>query len=186
MIKQGLHTLGNTFPTHGTFWLMSDVGRGSRAATRSGHDVRVTGPDINLDFPDAQFDCTARLGSSDVAPDRRPTEKQAPAGKLAGFGALGTHKAGRSASESWCGRAGRRYTDSTGHDCHCDQQERGDGPRHCICHKLGTIRFARAAGLTLVCTRTAGPGCAKKKLKHFCGSSACHNEYIEEGCSGEH
>ena len=32
MIKQGLHTLGNTFPTHGTFWLMSDVGRGSRAA----------------------------------------------------------------------------------------------------------------------------------------------------------
>ena len=72
---------------------MSDVGRGSRAAPRSGHDV--TGPDINLDFPDAQFGCTARLGSSDVAPDRRPTEKQAPAGKLAcfGHGALGTHKA---------------------------------------------------------------------------------------------
>ena len=67
---------------------MSDVGRGSRAATRSGHDV--TGPDINLDFPAAQFGCTARLGSSDVAPDRCPTEKQAPAGQLAGFGALGT------------------------------------------------------------------------------------------------
>ena len=184
MIKPGLHTLGNTFPTHGTFWLMSDVGRGSRAATRSGHDV--TGLDINLDFPDAQLGCTARLGSSDVAPDRRPTEKQTPTGKLFGFGALGTHKAGRSASESWCGRAGRRYTDSTGHDCHCDQQERGDGPCHCIYHKLGTIRCARAAGLTLVCTRRAGPGCAKKKLKHFCCSSACHNEYIEEGCSGEH
>ena len=166
MIKQGLHTLGKTFLTHGTFWLMSDVGRGSRAAPRSGHDV--AGPDINLDFPYAQFCCTARLGSSDVAPDRRPTEKQAPAGKFKlaclGYGALGTHKAGRLASESWCSLAGRRYTvtGSTGHDCHCYQQERGDGPRHCICHKLGKIRFARAAGLTLNYTRTAGPGCAKK------------------------
>ena len=27
MIKQGLYTLRKTFPTHGTFWLMSDVGR---------------------------------------------------------------------------------------------------------------------------------------------------------------
>ena len=96
---------------------MLDVGRGSRAATRSGHDV--TCPDINLDFPDAKFGCSARLGSSDVAPDRRPTEKQAPTGKLAGFGALDT---GRLASESWRSRAGRRYTDSTCHDCHCDQQ----------------------------------------------------------------
>ena len=77
-----------TFATHGTFWLMSDVGRGSSAAPRSGHDV--TGPDINLDFSEAQFGCTARLGSSDVAQDRRPTEKQAPTGQLAGFGALGT------------------------------------------------------------------------------------------------
>ena len=91
MIKQGLHTLGNTFPTHGTFWLMSDVGRGSSAAPRSGHDV--TGQDINLDFSDAHFGCTARLGSRDMAPDRCPTEKQAPAGQLAGFSALGTHKA---------------------------------------------------------------------------------------------
>ena len=147
MIKQGLHTLEKTFPTHGTFWLMSDVGCGSRTTPRSGHDV--TGQDINLDFPYAQFGCTARLGSSYVAPDRRPTEKQAPAGQLAGFGALGTHKAGRSASESRCSRAGRRYTGSTCHDCHCDQQEGGDGPRHCVCHKLGTMLFARAAGLTL-------------------------------------
>ena len=104
MIKQGLHTLGKTFATHGTFWLMLDVGRGPRAAPRSGHDV--AGPDINLDFPYAQFCCTARLGSSDVAQDRRPTEKQAPAGKFKlaclGYGALGTHKAGRLASESWC------------------------------------------------------------------------------------
>ena len=104
---------------------MSDVGRGSRAAPSSGHDV--TGPDINLDLQ-AQFGCTARLGSSDVEQDRSPTEKQAPAGQLAGFSALGTHKAGRRASESWRSRAGRRYTDSTCHDCHCYQQEGGDGP----------------------------------------------------------
>ena len=119
MIKQGLYTLRKTFPTHGTFWLMSDVGRGSRAAPRS---------NINLDFPEAQFGCTAvtaLLGSSNMAQDRSPTEKQAPAGQLAGFSALrlGTHKAGRRASESWRSRAGRRYTDSTCHDCHCDQQE---------------------------------------------------------------
>ncbi len=65
-----------------------------------------------------------------MAQDRSPTEKQAPAGQLAGFGALGTHKAGRQASESWRSRAGRRYTDSTFHDCHCDQREPegGDGP----------------------------------------------------------
>ena len=125
---------------------MSDDGRRSRAATRSGHDV--TGTDINLNFPDSKFGSTARLGSSDVAPDRRPTvtEKQAPTGQLASFGALDT---GRFASESWRSRAGRRYTDSTCHDCHCDQQEGGDGPQHCICHRLGTIWFARAAGLTL-------------------------------------
>ena len=150
---------------------MSDVGRRSRAATRSSHDV--TGQDINLNFPDSKFGSTARLGSSDVAQDRRPTEKQAPAGKLACFshGALGTHKAGRSASESWCGRAGWRYTGSTGHDFHCDQQKRGDGPRHCICHKLGTIRFARAAGLTLnyteLYTYIRARMRKKKKSKHF-------------------
>ena len=130
-----------------TWYLLIDVGRRARVPRRprSGHDV--TGPDINLNFPDAnlKFRCLARLGSSDVAPDRRPTEKQAPAGKLAGFGALGT---GRSASESWRSRAGRRYTDSTCHDCHCDQQRVETG-HNCICHRLGTIRFARAAGLTL-------------------------------------
>ncbi len=149
---------------------MSDIGRGSRAATRSGHDV--TGPDINLDFPDAKLGRTARLGSSDVAPDRRPTEKQAPAGELAGFGALGTHKAGRLASESWYGRAGRRYTDSTGHDFHCDhdQQERGDGQRHCIsCHRLWKIRFALADPElnwfvhVQACALSGKPGEARKK-----------------------
>ena len=30
--------------------------------------------------------------------------------------------------------------------------------------------------------RTAGQGCAKKKLKHFCSRSACDNGYIDEGC----
>ena len=152
---------------------MSDVGRRSRAATRSGHDV--TGTDINLNFPDSKFGSTARLGSSDVAPDRRPTEKQAPAGKLAGFGALGT---GRSASESWRSRAGHRYTDLTCHDCHCDQQEGGDGSQHCICHRLGTIRFARAAGLTLNYNgffTYSRAGMRQKKLKHFCSRSACDN-----------
>ncbi len=62
MIKQGLYTLRKTFPTHGTFWLMSDVGRWSCTAPCSCHDV--TGQDINLDFLEAQFGCTARLGSS--------------------------------------------------------------------------------------------------------------------------
>ena len=130
-----------TLVTCGTLWLVSDILRGSRCAPRSSHDV--TGQDINLEFPDAKLRCTARLGSCDVQPDRRPTERQAPAGKLAGVGALGTHKAGQSAPESWCGRAGPRYTDSTGHDYHCNQQERGDRPSHCIsCHRLGKIRLA--------------------------------------------
>ena len=111
MIEQGLHTLGMTFATHGSFWeVLADVGRRARVPRRpplqpwrhwSGHQ---------LGFLGCPFGCTALLGSSDVAQDRRPTEKQAPTGKLAGFSALGTHKAGRSASESWCGRAGRSYT----------------------------------------------------------------------------
>ncbi len=88
---------------------MSDVGRGSRADTRSGHDV-VTGPDINFDFPDAKLGCMARLGSSDVAQDHRPTEKQAPAGKLAGFSALGTHKVTRHPSPGAAGPAAGTLT----------------------------------------------------------------------------
>ncbi len=131
MIKQGLHTLRKTFPTHCTFWLMSDVGSGSSAAPCSCHDV--TGLDINLDFPElgpeAQFGCMARLGSRNMAQDHSPTEKQAPAGQLASFCALGTHKAGCLASESWRSRAGSWYTDLTCHDCHCDQQEPEGGDR---------------------------------------------------------
>ena len=97
---------------------------------------------------------------------RRFAGRILPTGKLADFGALDT---GRFASESWRSRAGRRYTDSTCHDCHCDQQEGGDGPQHCICHRLGTIRFARAAGLTLYWFMHVQQGrdAPKKKKKHF-------------------
>ena len=65
---------------------MSDVGRGSSAAARSSHDV--IGPDIDLNIPDAHFGCGTGLRSCNVAMNRRPTEKQAPAGELAGFTAL--------------------------------------------------------------------------------------------------
>ncbi len=77
--------------THGTFWLVSDVRRGSSRSNCTGHDV--TGLDINLDFQEAQIGCEARLGSCQVVPDHSLTEKQAPAGELAGFSALGTRKA---------------------------------------------------------------------------------------------
>jgi hypothetical protein len=53
--------LCGTLSTCGTFWLVTDVRRGSRSAPRSGHDVN--GPDINLDFPEAQVGCKTRLGS---------------------------------------------------------------------------------------------------------------------------
>jgi hypothetical protein len=39
--------ISTTLASHGTCWLVSDVGRGSSRAPGSGHDVRVTGPDIN-------------------------------------------------------------------------------------------------------------------------------------------
>ncbi len=60
---------------HDTRYPLAGVGRPARSSTApsSGHDV--TGPDINLDFPEAHFGCTARLGSSNVASDRRQTEK---------------------------------------------------------------------------------------------------------------
>ncbi len=60
---------------------MTDVRRVSRRAPRSFHDV--TGPDINLDSDfkfselEAQVGCATLLGGCHVAPDRRPTEKQA-------------------------------------------------------------------------------------------------------------
>ena len=97
--KVFIHWVGLT--TCCTFWLVTDVRRRSRSAPRSGHDV--AGPDINLDFPEAHVGCETLLGSCHVALDLRPTEKQAPAGELAGFTTLGTRKACRSASDTCAG-----------------------------------------------------------------------------------
>jgi hypothetical protein len=72
--------------TCGTFWLVSDVRRRSRRAPGSGHDVRS--PNVNLDLPEAHYGYTTGFGGCNMAMDRRPTEKQAPAGELAGFTAL--------------------------------------------------------------------------------------------------
>ena len=88
---QGIYPLNPTLASHGTFWLVSDVQRGSSRASGSGQDV--TGPDIDLNFPDTHFGSGTGPRSCNVAMDRRPTEEQAPAGELAGFTALGTHEA---------------------------------------------------------------------------------------------
>ena len=127
-------------------WLVSDVRRGSRSAPGSGHDV--TGPELDLNFPNTHFGCGTGLRMSNVAMDRRPTEEQAPAGELACFTALGTHEAcqcpsgrGPALLRVWTGL----NTGLTCHECHSGKQESADGPRHCIsCHQLGTIWFARA------------------------------------------
>ncbi len=60
--------------TNGTFWLVSDVLRWSLHAPGSGHDT--TGPDINLNFPNAQRRCRTGLQSSNVEADRRQTENR--------------------------------------------------------------------------------------------------------------
>ena len=118
--------------SHGTFWLVSDVRRGSSRAP--GSDQDVTGPDIDLNFPDTHFGSGTGPRSCDVAMDRRPTEEQAPAGELAGCAALGTHKAcqcpsgGPALLRVWTGR----NTGSTCHECHSCKQESADGPPHCI------------------------------------------------------
>ncbi len=84
---QGIYTVKSTLASHGSFWLVSDVQRWS------GSGLDVTGPDFDLNFPDTHFGCGTGLRLPDVAMDRRPTEKKAPAGELTGFTALGTHKA---------------------------------------------------------------------------------------------
>jgi hypothetical protein len=100
-------------------------------APGSGHDV--SSPDVNLDLPDAHFGCTTGFGGCNMAMDRRPTKKQAPAGELAGFTALGAHEARQSHWE-YLRRPGPpgRNTDSTCHDRHGREQAHGEGPRHCI------------------------------------------------------
>ena len=154
---------------------MSDVRRGSRRAPGSGHDV--TGPDLDLNFPDTHFGCGTGLRLRDVAMNSRPTEKQAPAGELAGFTALGTHEACQWPSRCpallrvWTGR----QAGLTCHDCHSSKQESADGPRHCIsCHQLGSNRFARAVPaiywfVQITFERHVGParGCTKKKLNQL-------------------
>jgi hypothetical protein len=131
---QDIYTIRSTLASHGTCWLVSDVGRGSSSAPGSGHDV--TGPGINLNFPEAHCSCGTGLRLRDVAMDRRQTEKQAPAGELAGFTALGTHELEACQWPSCCPAlllvCTGRHTGSTCHDCSSDKQESADGPHHCI------------------------------------------------------
>ncbi len=125
--------------------MVSDVRRESRSAPGSCHDV--TGPELDLNFPNTHFGCGTGLRMSNVAMDRRPTEEQAPAGELAYFTALGTHEACQCPSGApallrvWtC-----QNTGLTCHECHSGKQESADGPLPCIsCNQLGTIWFARA------------------------------------------
>jgi hypothetical protein len=82
-----------------TWWLVSNVRRRPRRATRSGHDV--AGQGFNMYLLKAKACLATRFGSTDVAADGRPSEKQAAAGQLAGGGAVNTHEAGHcTASES--------------------------------------------------------------------------------------
>jgi hypothetical protein len=54
LLIQGIYKIKSTLASHSTFWLVSDVWRGSRRAPCSGHDV--TGQDFDLNFPDAHVD----------------------------------------------------------------------------------------------------------------------------------
>ncbi len=95
-----------------TWWLVSNVRRRPRLATRSGHDVAC--PGFNTYLPKAKACLTTRFGSTDVAADGRPSEKQAAAGQLAGGGAVNAHEAGQCAASESCARgrqqAGRHLT----------------------------------------------------------------------------
>jgi hypothetical protein len=72
-------------------YLLAGVGRPSGSSSASGSCHEVTGPDIDLNFPDAHFCSGTGLQICNVVMDRRPTEKQAQVGELAGFTALSTH-----------------------------------------------------------------------------------------------
>jgi hypothetical protein len=110
---------------------VSDVLRRSRRARAPGSGHDVSSQDVNLDLPDAHFCCTTGFEGCNVAMDRRPTEKQALAGDFAGFTALGAHEA-RQESLGVLAPARPRNTGSTCHDRHGREQEREEGPRHCI------------------------------------------------------
>ena len=109
-----------------TWWLVSNVLRRPRRATRSGHDV--TGPGFNMYLPKAKACLATRFGSTDVAADGRPSEKQAAAGQLAGGGAVNAHEVGHcAASESYGSTAwlGPANADS---NCQVDHGPAGPGP----------------------------------------------------------
>ena len=91
-----------------TWWLVSYVRRRPRRATSSGHDVAGTG--LNMYFPKAKACLTTRFGSTDVAADSRPSEKQAAAGQLAGGGAVNAHEAGHCAASESSARGRRACT----------------------------------------------------------------------------
>ncbi len=114
-------------------------------APGSGHDI--TGSDITLNFLDAQRSCRTGLRSSNVAADRRPTEKQAPAGELADFTALGTHEAcqcrGPGPAMLWNCRLGR-YTGSTCHECHSGKR---------ACRRTKSLHIVPPTWYKPVCTR---------------------------------
>jgi hypothetical protein len=156
---------------------VSDVRRGSSRAPGSGQDVRVTGPDIDLNFPDTHVGCGTGPQSCDVAMDRRPTEEQAPAGELACFTALGTHEACQPECPSCCPAELRvwtgRNTGSTCHECHSGKQESADGPRHCISglHAL-TLNYTGLYTYSAAPSRACRPGRARivqrKRMQRKC------------------
>ncbi len=165
-------------------YLLAGVGRPARIQPRPRLRPGVTGPDIDLNFPDTHFGSGTGPRSCNVAMDRRLTEEQAPAGELAGCAALGTHEAcqcpsgGPALLRVWTGR----NTGSTCHECHSGKQESADGPRHCI---------SCLHALTLVCTRTAlrrpwlaarPPGTGKNRAKEKNAAKVqelfeMHNDY---------
>jgi hypothetical protein len=62
-----------------TWWLVPDVRRRTRRASRSGHDIAASG--LQTDLPAAEARSFAFWSPSNVAVYLRPTEEQASAGK---------------------------------------------------------------------------------------------------------
>ena len=139
-----------------TWRLVSDIRRGARRATRSGHDV--AGPGLHLDRSDARLRRAACRCSRNVPLDCGAVEKQAAAGEHAGRRAVRAHEACHTAvrvSAARCaGRLGNRYWR---HDSECKgrQQECPNNGHHCIsCHLRWFCWFARAtACLIQRCTQ---------------------------------
>jgi hypothetical protein len=77
---------------------------------RSQHGHDVAGPGFNMYLPKAKACLATRFGSTDVAADGRPSEKQAAAGQLACGGAVNAHEAGRRIRVLRPWQAGRHLT----------------------------------------------------------------------------